>query len=280
MAGRAGSTAPAGREDGAIAAGAPALPAPFAHHYYRLHGGELAQPCVFVKYAARYKGLAEKVAVRAWALEDRPPTELLESAPLALDEAGITRQRPPGLRLAPLPAGFGAGSARAIERVLKDRLADKLVATAWYDPVTERLSEPGEEASAFAARLLALGAGPKEAKLRERLARARRNLEAAEQALSGRRAEKWTAIGTAVLSNLGLFRGRRRTISGAGTVVSKNRMEDAAEARVAGLRVEVAELESQLAALTSVPADRFEQKTIEPVRSDVSVLRYDLVWVY
>jgi hypothetical protein len=57
-------------------------------------------------------------------------------------------------------------------------------------------------------------------------------------------------------------------------------MENAAEARVAALRAEVALLEAPLAALTSVPADRFEPRTVEPVRSDVSILRFDLVWVY
>jgi hypothetical protein len=280
MAGRpAKGVAPAGAAAPADTV-APALPAPFEHHYYRLHGGERGLPCVFVKYAARYKGGAESVAVRAWALEDRPPTELLETSPLVLEEGSVTRQAPPGLRFAPLPAGFGPGSARAVERVLKDRLPDKLTARAWYDPVTERLSEPGEEEAAFAARLVAGGPGPKEAKLRARLAKARRNLATAEQALSGRRAEKWTAIGTAVLSNLGLFGGRKRTITGAGGVVSKNRMENAAEARVAALRAEVAEREAQLAALTSVPADRLEPRTVEPVRSDVSILRFDLVWVY
>jgi hypothetical protein len=233
-----------------------------------------------VKYAARYKGLPESVALRAWALEDRPPTELLETSPLPLDEAALTRQPPPGLRFAPLPPEFGAGSARAFERVLKDRLPDKLAVVAWYDPVTKRWSDPGEAATAFAARLAAGGPGPKEAKLRERLEKARRDLAAAEQALTGRRAEKWTAIGTAVLSNLGLFGGRKRTITGAGSVVSKHRMENAAESRVAELRAEVAELESQLAAAGSIPADRLEQRTMEPVRSDVSILRYGLVWVY
>jgi hypothetical protein len=273
----AASTAPAGA---GTATSPPALPAPFEHHYYRLHGGEVGQPCLFVKYAARYKGMPESVAVRAWALEDRPPTELLETAPLTLEEVGLTRQAPPGLRYAALPAALSGGSARAFERVLKDRLPDKLAAVAWYDPVTKRWSEPGEDADTFAARLSSSGPGPKEAKLRERLQKARRNLETAEQSLTGRRAEKWTAIGTAVLSNLGLFRGRKRTISGAGTVVSKHRMESAAEARVAELRAEVAEIEAELAQAADVPANRLEQRTIEPVRSDVSILRYDLVWVY
>jgi hypothetical protein len=282
MAPRKAAPAPAASTSAAAPAGPtlPALPAPFEHHFYRLRGDDLAQPCLFVKYAARYKGLPESVALRAWALEDRPPTELLETSPLPLDEAALTRQPPPGLRFAPLPPEFGAGSARAFERVLKDRLPDKLAVVAWYDPVTKRWSDPGEAATAFAARLAAGGPGPKEAKLRERLEKARRDLAAAEQALTGRRAEKWTAIGTAVLSNLGLFGGRKRTITGAGSVVSKHRMENAAESRVAELRAEVAELESQLAAAGSIPADRLEQRTMEPVRSDVSILRYGLVWVY
>jgi hypothetical protein len=63
-------------------------------------------------------------------------------------------------------------------------------------------------------------------------------------------------------------------------VVSKNRMENAAEARVRDLRAEVASLESELAALTSRPADRFEQRTLAPVKSDLSILRFDVVWVY
>ena len=150
----------------------------------------------------------------------------------------------------------------------------------WYDPLTERLSEPGEDVAAFAARLRASGPDHREAKLRQRLEKAQRDLQAAEQALSGPRAEKWTAVGTAILSNIGLFGGRKRTITGAGTVVSKNRMENAAEARVAELRTGVAELESQLGRLAAVGAERFEQRTVDPVRSDLSILRYDLVWVY
>jgi hypothetical protein len=278
--GKAAAPAPGRPRAAPAAAGPPALPTPFTHHFYRLHGGDRAQPCLFVKYAARYKGQAETVALRAWALEDRPAGELLETAPIVLQEGALSTQAPAGVSFAPLPADFGARSARTFKRVLKDRLPDKLTAMAWYDPVTERLSEPGEDAAAFAARLLAAPPGPRETKLGEKLDKARRTLAAAEEALTGRRAEKWTALGTAVLSNLGIFGGRKRTVSGAGTVVSKNRMENAAEARVRDLRAEVASLESELAALTSRPADRFEQRTLAPVKSDLSILRFDVVWVY
>ena len=64
--------------------------------------------------------------------------------------------------------------------------------------------------------------------------------------MAGRKTEKWAAVGSAVLSNV--F-GRSRSLSGASTVLSKNRMENAAEARVAGLKSEIAALEKDLSTL-------------------------------
>ena len=88
------------------------------------------------------------------------------------------------------------------------------------------------------------------------------------------------AVGTAVLQNIGLLTGRKRTISGVGTAVSKNRMEDNAEGRAAALREEIAELEGKLHALTEVDPGRFQEKDLVPTPSDVEVLRRDLLWVY
>ena len=101
-----------------------------------------------------------------------------------------------------------------------------------------------------------------------------------EQDLTGRKHEKWMAMGSAVLQNIGLFTGRKRTISGAGSVLSKSRIEDTAEARVEALRAEVAELEQDLAAHTVVDPTRFTEQPLLPVKSGVKLLRYDLVWVY
>jgi uncharacterized protein YceH (UPF0502 family) len=117
-------------------------------------------------------------------------------------------------------------------------------------------------------------------KLRDRLDKKRRDLVTAEQELSGRKTEKWAALGTAILSNIGLLGGRKRTISGAGTVLTKNRMENTAEARVEALRAEVAELEKDLAAQAGVDPARFQPRVSRPGRSEIDVLRYDLVWVY
>ena len=87
-------------------------------------------------------------------------------------------------------------------------------------------------------------------------------------------------MGTAILSNIGLFTGRKRTISGASSVLTKNRLENTAEARVDALKAEIADLESQLASASAVDPARFEEKKVVPARTDVSILRYDVVWVY
>ena len=65
-----------------------------------------------------------------------------------------------------------------------------------------------------------------------------------------------------------------------GSVLSKNRMEGTAEARLEALRAEAAELERQLAEATVVDPARFVAEALAPVRGGVGLLRYDLVWVY
>jgi hypothetical protein len=104
----------------------------------------------------------------------------------------------------------------------------------------------------------------------------------AEQQLSGRKAETWMAVGSAILSNIGLLTGGRRRInlSGASSALSRNRMENATEAKVEALKAEVAELDQKVTELMVVDSVRFEERTLEPSRSDVSILRYDVVWIY
>ena len=88
------------------------------------------------------------------------------------------------------------------------------------------------------------------------------------------------AIGTTILSNIGLFTGRKKTISGAGTVLSKNRMENTMEAKVEGLQAEIADLETQLQQLSEVDPQRFEEVQLVPAKTAVKLLRYEVVWVY
>jgi hypothetical protein len=147
------------------------------------------------------------------------------------------------------------------------------------DPVTKAVSAPGEDRDAFAERLRSLPVAQTE-KLRDKLEKKKRDLEGRRQELSGRRTEKWVATGAAILSNIGLLVGKKRTISGASTVLAKNRMENSVEAKVAGLEAEVSELEEQLGRIAAVDAARFESQTLVPGRGEVKILRYDLVWVY
>jgi len=66
----------------------------------------------------------------------------------------------------------------------------------------------------------------------------------------------------------------------AGSVLSKNRMETNAEARVEQLQQEITALEAELQALAAVDPKRFEERTLTPARGGVKILRYDVVWVW
>ena len=227
----------------------------------------------------RYNGAGEVIAVRAYPLDVPGAPEILDAEPLEVEEAQVTTT-PPAVRHADLPAYLSKGGARAVEKAIKERLPDKLAATVFTDPVTGVLSAPDEDREAFAARLSTAGGGVKEAKLAQKLDKKRRDLAAAEEDLSGRKTEKWAALGGAILSNVGIFGGRKRTISGAGGVLSKNRMENTAEARVAALKAEVAELERQMAEMRTIDPARLVPQTVVPARTQVKLLRYDLLWVY
>jgi len=274
------ATSARGRAEAAAAPGPPVLPPPLGHAFWKRHGGELANPYLLVKYAVRYKGAGETVDMRAWPLAGRSMAEALEAEPLAVQDSAVTTEPPAGLRYADLPAYVAAG-ARGIEKALRERLPDKLAATFWFDPVSKQMSRAGESREAFAARVGQAPTGPREMKVREKLDTKRRDLAAAEEALAGRKREKWVAWGSAVLSNIGLITGRQRTISNLPTAMSKQRMEDTAESRVEALRAEVAALEGELTSTAPVAGDRFEEKLVVPaVQGGVDLLRYDVLWVY
>jgi hypothetical protein len=276
MAGRA--SAPAASSAAAMT-GPPVVPSPLRHNFFKKYGGELADPHLFVKYAVRYKGAGETVALRAYPLAGATAAEIFEAEPITPEEMAISTAVPTGIRYGDLPAFVVEGGAKGLEKALKDRLADKLAVTLYLDPVTKETSTPGESKDAFAQRLKSEG-GSGDDKLQDQLEKKQRDLAIKEQELTGRKTEKWTSIVTAVVSNIGLFTGRKRTISGASTVLTKNRLENTAEARVEALRAEVADLEAQVAQRGAVDASRFEESPLVPGRGDVKILRYDLLWVY
>jgi len=263
-----------------LAASPPPLPAPFRHNYLSQHAGSQGSPYLLVKYAVRYKGLGETVAVRGWPMGGRTPAEALEGDPILVDEASVVAQPPAGLAYAELPAWLVSGGGKAVERALKDRLPDKLAITLLSDPQTGSRSQPGETRDAFAARLRGGEGGARAGQLRDAFEKKKAELASREMDLSGRKAEKWAAIGSAVLANIGLLTGRKRRITGAGSVLSKSRMENNAESRVETLRAEVARLEGELESLLSVDPARFTEETLLPSSAGLEILRFDLLWVY
>jgi hypothetical protein len=292
MADRTARSGPAGKAAAVPGTGAttraappatPVAPAGLTQSFLKQFGGEVADPYLLVKYALRLKGADEAVGVRAWPLDASSAAEVFDGEERAVDEAQLADAPPSGIRFAELPEYLGdRGAARVLEKAIKDRLPGELAGVVWTDPVTRAISQPGEDRDAFVARLgQGTGAGtPQAARLRDRLDKKKRDLEARQRDLEGRRTEKWVALGSAVLSNVGLLTGRKRTISGAGSVVSKNRMEGTAEARVEALKAEIAALEQEIAAYTSVDPARLQSTTVVPTRTQVKLLRYGIVWVY
>ena len=266
--------------------GPPPLPAGTKAKFYGRFGGNVANPYVFVKAAVRYKvgGVAsdEEMRYLGFAMPaGGSVTEILETKPLEIDEALLSDDAPEGIQFADLPGYLTANGARAIERVLKDRLDDKFETQLTYDPVTKKFANTSESAFDFATRLGQM-AGPssKRATIEAKIEKLQRDLAAKRQEIGGRKAEKWGSIGTSILSNIGIFSGRKRTVTGIGSVLSKNRMENAAEAKAETIEAQIQQLQSQLNEVEAVDPARFEQRVIKPAKTDVSIIRYDIAWVY
>jgi hypothetical protein len=257
----------------------PLLPAPFENLYLARLGGRLAEPHLFVKHAVRYEEVGETVGAHAWPLGGSTPAEALEAERFEVDEGAVVDRAPEGLHYGAVPEWVTAGAARAIEKALRERLPDKLAVTVFADPVTGERARPGETREEFARRLTAAGGGEPASRLRSKLEKKKAALTVRQEEAEGRRQEKWLAIGEAVLRMTGLL-GRRRSTAGVGTVLTKDRLEDKAEARLEAARAEVAELERQLADIIDVDPERLEEETLSPRRGGVKVLRFDLVWVY
>ncbi|MGI8925731.1 MAG: ATP-binding protein [Tepidiformaceae bacterium] len=267
--------------------GPPPLPAPLKAKFLNRHGGNIANPYLFVKAAVRLKvaGASTDEVVHELGFPftaETTPGELLEAEPIQAEGLEPQLAPPDGdLSYAGLPAYIQSEGARAIERVLRDRLDDRFETQLFYDLKTKQISRPGEPAFEFAARMSSIPAlQSKRATLQTRLAKKRSDLAAKHEEKSGRKLEKWMAVGTSILSNLTLLTGKRRTVTGVGGVLSKNRMEKTAEMKASQLQQEVAAIEAELAELAQVDPARFETRLVKPAKTDVSVIRYDIVWVY
>jgi hypothetical protein len=279
------ATAAAGPATAAAAGNVvPPLAPPLRAYFSRRRGGTQAEPYLFVKAAVRYRAGGEtwpeetrEVAFPLAAAETA--AAVLEREPIPLSEGELHEEQPGGVALRELPA-FLQSDAKPLERALRDRLDDRLVTETLYDAKTREWALPGEDAFAFAERLRARGgSSAKRRALEERIAKKRAEISIKEQEVSGRRMEKWASVGTAILG--GLFGTRRsRSTRGIGTVLSKNRMESTAAQRKAKLETELSQLEAQLQEHEEIDPGRFERRILKPAKADVSLIRYDIAWLY
>jgi hypothetical protein len=271
-----------------LSSSAPPLPSPLRPRYLDRWGGNQATPHLFVKAAVRYKiasaSTEESVYTLGFKLDpELAPVETLETEPVGLDEEAMSDAPPPdkSLSYADLPAYLGQNGSRGIERTLRDRLDDRFAIDLLYDPVTRAVSRPGETADDFAARLQnAPALVAKRRSLEAKLEDKRGALAAKQQELQGRSMEKWASLGNSILSNFGLLTGRKKRVTGVSGTLSKQRMEANARAAIERLEADVAQLETELAEAGFVDTSRFEQRTVRPAKSDLTLIRYDIVWVY
>jgi hypothetical protein len=277
MAGRAARAARSVESD--TPSGPPVLPPPYENLYLSRDGGRQAELHLLVKHAARYKGGGEIVGVSAWPLGGSTAAEALEAESFPVAEDAVTSVPPPGLRYGALPEWMAADAEKEIEKALRQRLPDKIRVTVYVDPETGERSEPGETREAFVERLRASGGGKAAEKIRDRLERKRAVLAERREDVEGRRREKWFAIGKAVLRMTGLG-GRRRSAGGVDTVLTKDRLEDKAEARLQAALAEVDDLERELKDVVEIDPEHLREETLPPARGGVKVLRQDLVWVH
>jgi len=281
------NAAPVRKEKAAEDSSAPALPSAWPARWYEKRNADIASPALFVKFAVRYRAgtssAPEVTAAKLFPFIAGSAAEILEVevtdlGPADLDALKSAAPSRP-LRYADLPGWFGEGAVKAVEKAVRTRLPDKLAATLLRDPVTGALSGPGESADAFASRL-AIGGGAAEppAALRDKLEKKRRDLTAAESVEEGRTMETYaTGLGAAVDILGGLF-GKRKTlrVGRVGSVLTKHRMEGAAESKVEGLKAVVAALEAKLA---PPDASRFEKVNVVPAAAHVDVLSIGIAWI-
>jgi hypothetical protein len=285
----AGAPSPASPSGGRTSAPAaptpPPLPVPLRSRFLNVNSGNVANPHLYVKTAVRYKVAAvntdEALHSLAFRLDpDGTPAEVLTEEPLEVDEGAISDVAPPDITFGELPMYVVRDGAKAFDKALRERLDDRFAVELLYDEATKMVSLPSEDAGAFAARVAnAPAIAKKRQALETRLMAKRAALSTKQGEVKARGLEKWASLGTSILSNMSILTGRKRTVTGVGGVLSKQRMESTARSASERLQAEIADIEGQLQELTDVDPFRFESRVVKPARSDISVLRYDILWI-
>lgn len=241
-----------------------------------------AFPYLLLKFGVRYRlGTTvseETVHELAFPLDGATSAaEALEGEPLSVKGVGFQATLPEGMTLSAAPAWLNGLKAAKWLAQLKERLPSKLETKLWQDPVTKLISGPTETVEAFAARVVEKqGVSKDRQKLLRELEKKRADQAQAERELSSRKAEKWLNVGAGVL---GLFSGRRSSLSGVGRALSSNRQQGGTEAKLEDLSIAITQLEQQLAEQEAVDPRRFVEQVSVPRPADVQVLRLALAWI-
>lgn len=268
---------------GAVAAAAPSAPDltipvgldPELGPVFEIDRG-VALPFLLLKFGVRYRvGSAvseETVHELAFPLDNTlSANEVLEGAPSSVKGVPFQNTKPADVTLTPMPPWVAGVKAPKLHALIKERLPNKLETKLLVDAETKLISGPTESADAFTTRVLEKQGISKEAqKLMRTLEKKRVDYAQAERELSTRKAEKWLNVGAGVL---GLFGGRRSSLTAAGRALSSHRYQGGAEAKLEDLQVEIQQLEHELAAMKEVDPRRFQEQLAVPRASDVQVLR-------
>jgi hypothetical protein len=78
---------------------------------------------------------------------------------------------------------------------------------------------------------------------------------------------------------MSILTGKKRNVTGIGGVLSKQRMESTARSNSERMQAEIMALERQIDELQDIDPLRFETRVVKPNRSDVTILRYDILWI-
>ena len=277
----AGAAAPAAAPPAPAApSGPPMLPTDWPARWLDRRGGDRATPYLWVKAAVRYrsgKGTSDEItATKLFPLDAATPREVVQGDVLELEGRELADAAPRPLSYGEIPSWVGAKGVKEAEKALKDRLPDLLATTLLRDPLSGLLSNPGEDEESFAARV---GEKAKpSAALVERIEKKRRDLAAAEQAEKARSMETMATMAGAAMDVLGGLFGKKKSlkVGKVGSVLSKRRMEGAAETKIETLKAELAELEAKVAAPD--PA-RFEKVDVVPTKTGVDLLGVGVAWV-
>ena len=238
------------------------------------------RPYLWVKSAVRYKsgkGTSDEITTtRLFPLDAATPREVVQGDVLDLEGKELLDAAPRTLQYADLPSWLGTKGVKEAEKAVKERLPDLLATTLIRDPLSGLLSNPGEGEDDFAARV---GEKAKpSAALVERIEKKRRDLATAEQAEKARSMETMASMAGAAMDVLGGLFSKRKSlkVGKVGSVLSKRRMEGAAETKIETLKAELEELEAKVAAPD--PA-RFEKVEIIPTKTGVDILGVGVAWV-